>query len=255
MDLKRILNILAFAGVVAVNWLADHLPLNGQTTGEISDKFPILFTPPRYVFAIWGLIYLFLLFFVIYQILPKQDDNIYIERIGNAFILSCLFNIAWIFSWHYEYFLLSIILMAALLITLVFIYSKLEIASNRLFFGEKAFINFPFSIYLGWITIATIGNLSVFLYSLGYENLFIGQELWTEIALILGGIIALLVLFLRKDVFYSLVFVWAYVGIGMKNLTITYISYIAFGMSGIIVLSILFMLIRKHSRRRKYMFY
>lgn len=255
MDLKRILNILAFAGVVVVNWLADYLPLNGQTTGEISDKFPILFTPPGYVFAIWGLIYLFLLFFVIYQVLPKQDDNIYIERIGNAFILSCLFNIAWIFSWHYEYFLLSLILMVGLLITLAFIYSKLDIVSNRLFFGEKAFINFPFSIYLGWITIATIGNLSVFLYSLGYENLFLGQELWTEIVLIVGGAIALLVLFLRKDVFYSLVFVWAYIGVGMKNLAITYISYIAFGMSGIIVLSILFMIIRRYSRRRKYMFY
>ena len=128
MKTRQILNLIALLGTVIVNGLANALPFNGITTGEISDSFPVLFTPAGYVFSIWGVIYLLLFGFAVYQALPSQRDNPRLERIGYWFVLSSLFNAVWIFLWHYGYFLLTLLAMLGLLVSLIVIYQRLQIA-------------------------------------------------------------------------------------------------------------------------------
>jgi benzodiazapine receptor len=214
--LRQIVNVVAFIVTVAVNGLASTTVLNGQTTGAVSDKYPGYFTPPGYVFAIWGVIYLGLLGFAIYQALPSQRENPHLRRIGYLFALSCLANVAWLFAWQYEVLPLTIVLMLALLGALIAIYLRLEIGRTRVSAAFKGLVHVPFSIYLGWISVATIANFSALLYSLGVSNSGTAAEVWTlvvlAVALVLGAAMSLT----RGDVAYSLVLVWAFVGIALK---------------------------------------
>jgi translocator protein len=170
MKFRQVLNILTFILVVGVNGLANSLPINNQTTGEISDNYPVMFTPAGYVFSIWGLIYLGLLGFVIYQALPAQRDNPRLDRVGYWFVWSCIFNSIWIFLWHYELMLWSVLVMLGILVSLILVYLHLEIGRNRVPLGESLLARLPFSIYLGWISVATIANVSVLLYDLGWDG-------------------------------------------------------------------------------------
>ena len=149
MKIRQVLNVITFLGVVIVTGLANALPLNGISTGEISDSFPVLFTPAGYVFSIWGLIYLLLLGFVIYQALPSQRDNPRLALVGYWFVLSNLLNAAWIFLWHYGYFQLTLFVMLGLLVSLIVIYHRLQIGLTKVRFPQNLFVNLPFSVYLG----------------------------------------------------------------------------------------------------------
>jgi translocator protein len=125
MNLRQIFVILALAGTLLVNWLANALPINGITTGEVSDSYPVLFTPAGYVFAIWGVIYLLLLGYVIYQALPAQRENPLLQKIAPWFILNTLANTVWIFFWHYQLIPITVLLMLGVLIPLIVIYRHL----------------------------------------------------------------------------------------------------------------------------------
>ena len=126
-------NILALAGVIIINYLANSLPINGQTTADVSANYPVLFTPEGYVFAIWGLIYLLLVGFVIYQALPRQGDKPILLSIGYLFILSSILNIFWLFAWHYNLIVISLIIMLALLFTLIALYLRINIKNDLCF--------------------------------------------------------------------------------------------------------------------------
>ena len=122
---RQILNLVAVVATIVINGLANTLPLNGQNTGEISDRFKVFFVPAGYVFSIWGLIYLFLLAFSIYQALPKQRENPRLVAVGYLFVFSCVANISWLFFWHYNLFVLSLIAMLVLFACLVAIYIRI----------------------------------------------------------------------------------------------------------------------------------
>jgi translocator protein len=213
MKLRQILNILAFVVVVAVNALANSLPINNQTTAQISGKYPTMFTPAGYVFSIWGVIYLGLLAFVVYQALPSQRDNPRLERLGYWFVWSCLFNSVWIFLWHYELILLSIFFMAGLLISLILIYLRLETGRTRVTTGEGLLVRLPFSIYLGWISVASIANASVVLYDLGWDGFGTAEQITTVVMLAIGCVLGLLMVSRHREVAYPLVLAWAFAGI------------------------------------------
>jgi hypothetical protein len=210
-------NLVVVLATIVINGLANALPLNRQTTGEISDRFDIFFVPAGYVFAIWGVIYLGLLAFGIYQVLPSQRDNLRLRRIGYLFVLSSLANVAWLFLWHYERFPLSLVAMVALLLSLIAIYLELDIGNARVPPVEKATVDLPFSIYLGWITVATVANVSSVLDYLGWGGWGVRPEVWTIIMLIIGLAIATAVAFSRGDLAYSAVLIWAYIGIAVKH--------------------------------------
>ena len=210
-------NVLAVIAVIVINGLANALPLNGLTTGEISDRFQVYFVPAGYVFSIWGLIYLGLIAFAIYQALPAQRDNPRLRGIGYLFTLSCVANIAWIFLWHYEVFPLTLVAMLALLLLLIAIYLRLDIGRARVPTAEKWLVHIPFSIYLGWITVATIANVTSLLDYLNWSGWGISPEAWTVIMLVAGVAIASAVSLTRGDVAYMLVIVWAFAGIAVKH--------------------------------------
>ena len=208
-------NIAAFVLVVAVNAMASGLPINGQTTGEVSAKYPSLFTPSSFTFAIWGLIYAGLLAFVIYQALPAQRDNRLLARIGLPFKLNCFANSVWIFAWHYEQLLLSLALMIGVLITLIPIYR--ELAGPAPVIAERLFVRFPFSLYTGWITVATIANVSALQNGWGWDDLGLTAIQWTWVKLAVAGAIGATVVALRRDPVYILVIAWAAFGIYDKQ--------------------------------------
>ncbi|MFZ0477298.1 MAG: TspO/MBR family protein [Halobacillus sp.] len=208
---KFILNLLAYLLVVVVNGLANTLPLNGQTTGEISNRLNVLFTPAGYVFSIWGLIYILLGIWVLRQFPASRRDLPIYQAVSGLFVLSCILNSLWIFMWHYNFFGLSVIVMILLLLTLIRLYIKAEAV-------DASFLDrLPFSVYLGWISVATIANISYYLTYVEWSGFGISASVWTFILLIIATLLAFYILITKNDWVYPLVFVWAFVGIGVQN--------------------------------------
>jgi len=218
-----ILNLLGFLGTVVVNTMATTLPINNKTTGELSDLYPNLFTPAGLTFAIWGLIYVLLAIFVVYQLIPSVRRDAqrvdFVQRIGPVFFISCLANMGWIYAWHYEMVSLSLVLMLILFGSLLAIYLRLNIGKSEASKTEKYLAHLPFSIYLGWITIATIANATALLVNINWNAWRLSEQFWAVAVIIVGIAIALSVLFTRKDIYYSLVVDWALLGIILKRLS------------------------------------
>lgn len=215
--LLRLGNIVAYAVTVAVNGLAGTTLLNGRTTGEVSDLYPTLVTPAGYVFSIWGVIYLLLGAFVVFQALPSQKDKLFQKQIGALFILSSLFNVVWLFLWQYDYIVVSVAVMFALLATLIAIYVRLGIGKTKGPLREKLLVRLPFSVYLGWITIATIANVSAALVSVNWDGFGLSPQTWAILVLAVAAVITFAVIVTRKDVAYSLVIIWALAGIAVNQ--------------------------------------
>ncbi|MBW7476576.1 tryptophan-rich sensory protein [Paenibacillus oenotherae] len=213
----RVWNIVGIIAVIIVNLLAVLLPLNDKTTGELSAKHPVLITPAGYAFSIWSLIYLLLIGFAIYQATRSGARKERVLSIGPWFLISCLFNIAWIFVWHYEWVTSSGFIMIALLLTLIVIYRRVHLASPSPALVERLVVQLPFSIYLGWISVATIVNISVVLDHIGWDRFGLTDTAWTIIMLAVAVILALAVGFKFRDPFYMLVFVWALSAIAVKQ--------------------------------------
>jgi hypothetical protein len=220
--LLSLLNLVGFLGTITVNVLANALPINNKTTGELSDQYPNLFVPSGLTFSIWGLIYILLAIFVIYGLVvairKETDESSFIRNIGVLFFISCLANIGWIFAWHYEVVPLSLVIMLVLLGTLLTIYLRLRIGKSGSTTTEKYLVHLPFSIYLGWITIATIANVTALLVDINWNTFGLGEPFWAVVVIIIGIAIALSILFTRKDIFYCLVVDWALLGILLKRL-------------------------------------
>lgn len=212
------MNILAFVLTVIVNGLAGGTTiLGGKLTSEISDANPTLITPAGYVFSIWGIIYVLLGIFVIFQALPSQSGKEFVQKIGWLFVVSSLLNICWLFLWQFEYLSLSVVLMFLLLASLIAIYLRLKIGKSTVSVREKLAVHVPFSVYLGWITVASIANMAVTLVSVNWDGFGIALENWAILAVAVALIITLLMLTMRKDMAYSLVIIWALVGINVKQ--------------------------------------
>jgi hypothetical protein len=209
----QVANIMVYAAVLTVNILSSALPLNGRTAGEISDSLPSYFTPAGYTFAIWGLIYLALLGFTIYQALPAQRERPFLTQIGWWFVLSSVANVAWLFSWHYGVYALSILFMLALLVTLIVIYRRLGNGRPDKPLTERLLVQAPFSLYLGWITVATIANIASIANYWGWNGFGIAEPVWSAIMMGTAVIVAGLLLFNRRDLAYAGVLIWALFGI------------------------------------------
>ncbi|MGW8224482.1 MAG: tryptophan-rich sensory protein [Anaerolineales bacterium] len=243
---RQVLVLIAAFTTIIFNILANTLPLNGLNTGDISDRFKIFFVPAGYVFSIWGLIYLGIIAYAIYQVLPAQRENPRLRSIGYLFILSCVANIIWLFLWHYEIFEFTLVAMLVLLLSLIAIYLRLGIGKTKVTRGELWAVQIPFSIYLGWITVATIANATQLLYYLDWNGWGISPEIWTVIMLAAGVVISALISLTRADIAYSLVLVWAYIGIAVKHSDTSLVATSALVGAGLILLILLLALIRKY---------
>lgn len=218
---------------ITINILATTLPLNGQFTGEISDRFLVYFVPAGYVFAIWGVIYLGWIAFSIYQFLPAQRDNPRLQRLGYWFALSGLLNAAWLFAWHYNLFDLSVLIMLGLLGLLITSYLKLNVGREPASAVETWSIDIPFGIYLGWISVATIANITSWLYSINWDGFGIAPQTWAVIMLLIASLLGLLVFLHRRDSAYLLVFAWSFAGIAVKQAAETMVANSAWAAAGL----------------------
>jgi hypothetical protein len=215
--LRQLLVVLAVVVTITINALADILPINGLGTGAISDNFKVFFVPAGYVFSIWGLIYIGLIAYAVFQALPSQRKNPRMRSTAGLFIISSVANCAWIFLWHYQLFVWTLAAMAVLLVCLIMIYPRLGIGSHKaVSAGEKWAVRIPFSIYLGWITVATIANVTDVLSYFHWNGFGIVPQVWAVIMLGVATVIAVLMAFTRRDVAYLAVLVWAFTGIAVK---------------------------------------
>ena len=233
--------------MIVVNALANALPINGQNTGEISDRFDVYFTPAGYVFSIWGLIYLGLIAYAVYQALPAQRENPRLRRIGWWVVIGSLANTAWIFLWHYEVFPLTLPVMLVLLLTLIVIYLSLGINRVNVSTAERLAVHVPFSIYLGWITVATVANAAALLDYIKWNAWGISEVAWMWIILAAVLVIAVIVNFTRRDIAYALVILWAVAGIGIKHATVTGVAAPAWITFAVVAVTLVYAWFRKRA--------
>ncbi|MBT2680480.1 tryptophan-rich sensory protein [Bacillus sp. ISL-35] len=234
------LNLIATLLVVAVNAFANILPINGQTTGEISNRLDVLFTPAGYVFGIWGLIYVLLFIWTIRQFPASRRNLPVYQKSTPLYVLSSVLNIAWILLWHYEFFLLTVFVMIGLLLTLIRLYQLIRNEDHS--FWDLL----PFSVYLGWISVATIANISYYLKYIDWNGFGLSDVVWTLIMLVIATLLAIYFQYKNEDRIYPLVFIWAFIGIGVKNAADhPVISTTSYVLSAIILMTILFGLFRK----------
>ena len=215
----KLFNVITFVLMVVVNSLANILPINGVTTAFVSDSYPNLFAPAGLTFSIWGLIYILLGLFVLYQAGLIKGKSGYdpeaVKRIGWFFTVSSIANTLWIFSWHYRNIPLSLVLMIVVLVSLIMTYIRLN--RGELTKKDKIFLRLPISVYFGWITVAAIANVTTLLVSVGWEGFGFSESIWTILVLIVGTVIAGVTMLKNKDIAYGLVVVWAYAGIWIKH--------------------------------------
>jgi hypothetical protein len=241
--LRQISVIVSVLATLLVNFLANALPINGQTTGQISDRFNVYFVPAGYVFSIWGLIYIGLIAYTIFQALPAQRANPRLRATGWWIALGGVANSIWIFLWHYNQFPLTLIAMLVLLATLIVTYLRLGIGRTAVSPSERWAVHLPFSIYLGWITVATVANVTSLLDYLKWGGFGLAPELWMGIVLAAVLVIAVLMNFTRRDVAYAAVILWALAGISVKHAAVAAVAvptWITFGLVALTLVAAFF---------------
>lgn len=224
----KIVNIIAFGLMVYMNYLANALPLNGKTTGQLSAQYPNLFVPAGITFSIWGVIYLLLAGFCVLQFTSQQKGLV--QSIGWLFVITCIFNSAWIVAWHYEQLPLSVLIMTGLLVALILINSRLAPIPNNL-------IKAAFGIYLGWICIAMIANITAWLVNLNWGALGLSEQAWAMIMILAGSAIAIMAIIKFRNPFIGLAVIWALAGIILKRQT-DYMSIVIIAALGIVFVAV-----------------
>jgi benzodiazapine receptor len=234
--LISVANLSALVATFIVNTYAAVLGLNGRQTGQISDLYPVLITPPGYVFQIWTVIYILLLIYGVYQVLPSKSGQAFHGKIGYWFLLSCVANMVWLFAWHWGFIVPSVVPMFILLASLIMIYLRLDIGRAEVPLVERFAVHLPFSVYLGWITVAPIANVAAAFNYLGLGGLGLGEATWTALVIAIAVAITAAVLLTRTDIAYSLVIIWALAGVAIKQAAIqtVYLTAIA----GIVIIAV-----------------
>ena len=229
--LRQIANVVSVIIALTVNILASTLPLNGQNTGEISDRFQVYFVPAGYVFAIWGLIYIGWIAFAFYQAQPARKESPRLRRLGYFFALSGVFNAAWLVCWHYNLFGLSVLVMFTLLGLLIASYLALNVGRSPVSAAEKWMVDIPFSVYLGWVSVATIANVTSWLYSVNWIGFGLAPQVWAVVMLVVAVIVGLLMMLSRRDSGFAFVLVWSFTGIALKQAGTPLVAYSAWAVA------------------------
>ncbi|SFH93095.1 hypothetical protein [Halpernia frigidisoli] len=239
----QIVNGVALVSTVLINYLSNTGILNGKSIGDVSNNIRSLFTPAGYAFSIWGLIYLMLFGFIIYQgrsLFNKNAEDDFIEKIGPWFIISCIANSGWVFLWIFGYTGISCIFIFLLLFSLLKI-----IMNNRMEIWDAPakvilFLWWPFVFYAGWVTVASIANVSAFLVKINWDGFGISPEIWTIIMIVIATIINVIVVYKRNLREFATVGIWALIAIAIPNLeNHKTISYVAFAASALLFVIIM----------------
>jgi hypothetical protein len=216
---EKILVIVSSLAMILVNIVANMLPLGGVTTGQVSDRFLTPLTPADYTFVIWTLICAGLIGFSIYQALPAQDTNETVGALRIPITLSNLANITWIYLWHNFEIRWSVLAITCLLAALAYAYIRIQRIPPRTE-SEWWLARVPLSIYLGWVTIATVANIAAALVFLGWNGSGLPDAVWGTLVLAVVALFCTALSLYRADIAMSLTFIWALAGIarGQANL-------------------------------------
>ncbi len=226
-----VVSVIGFLAVVTANALANALPLNGVGTGTLSDEIPNLFVPAGLTFSIWGLIYLLLAGYavaVLAETFGRRGGAAWKRTDGLLFVANAAANVAWIFAWHWRQVPLSLGLMLVILGTLVALEERIAPrlsadGSLTASGGEgrprlrRFFLSVPIRVYLGWILVATIANVTAVLVKLDWKGFGLDPALWTVVVIAAGLGLALFYALGRGAIATPLVVVWAYAGIVIKR--------------------------------------
>lgn len=245
---RQIANLVTVIIALTVNILASTLPLNGQNTGEISDRFQVFFVPAGYVFAIWGIIYIGWIAFTIYQFRSSQKESLRLRRLGYLFAISNIFNAAWLFAWHYNAFGWSVLIMLTLLGLLIASYLRLDVNRVSVPRAERWSVDIPFSIYLGWITVAAVANISDWLYLVEWNGFGISATVWAVIMIVVASVLGLLMTLTREDAAYLFVLVWSFIGIAVKQAAVSNVATAAWIAAGLMLILAVYSLTRRQTR-------
>lgn len=209
------LNLLTAMAMIAVNAMANALPINGMNTGQISALYPNEFVPAGFTFSIWLLIYILVIGYCVFQVsgfrVPERRQAV--ERIGPLFALTNILNASWILAWHYRFVSLSLLIMLLLLLVLIVIHIKLPIPDESRSLQHKIWVQGCFSVYLGWIMTATIANTTAWLVDKGWDGSPLSGQAWAMIMIVVAGLLSLLMLSGRKNSTIALVTIWSVGGI------------------------------------------
>jgi benzodiazapine receptor len=249
--IRQISVVFALIITISVNVLSNALPFNGLSAPEIADSFDVYFVPAGYVFSIWSVIYLGLIAYSVFQLLPTQRENPRLRQIGWWFVLSCAANSIWLFLWHYGYFALSVVAMLILLNSLIVIYLRLGIGRLTVPAVEGWLVHLPFSVYLGWITVATIANITAFLDFINWTGFGIAPEIWTIVMLVVATAVAGLMAYSRQDIAYLLVLIWAFIGIGVEQSDTSQVANFSCLAAAIVAIFVILVIIEKFRQTRR----
>ncbi len=202
--------LLAWAFMVTINALANILPIGGRTTGAISDQYASLFTPAGFTFSIWSVIYLGLLAFGVFRVLPRFRRDAVLRRMDGWFALNALLNASWIVAWHYEWLLLSMVIMLGLLVTLIVMHREAHAQDGLLW---RLAVLYPISVYFAWICMATLANISILQSAWELNDALLSEPIWTLIKLVIAVSVAALVYLRFRNVAFVVVVAWAAFGI------------------------------------------
>jgi hypothetical protein len=229
--------LLFTLGTITSNAIPNALRLRGETTGSISARYPTLLTPAGYAFSIWSLIYLALLCFATYQLLPAHRDQSLLRSLRRPFLASCLLNGAWIFIWHYELIGISALVIAALLSTLLVCYVRLDRSRRRSPVSCRALVLAPLSLYAAWVTVATIVNVAAALVAHGWQGGPLAPASWSVVMILVAGALAMVVAWPRRDWIYLAVVAWAIAAIAAGQSTHTSIRWTAQAVAVLLLLA------------------
>jgi len=247
---RQVAVVAALVAVLIMNAAATLLPINGVSTGAVSDANPTFITPAGWTFSVWSAIYLGLTAYAVYQALPRQAPNPRLRAIGWWFVGSSALNITWLLLWHYLRLPLTILAMIALLGSLIVIYQRLWSAPGPAGTTERLVVDLPFSIYLAWITIATIANAAIVLSAAGWGGWGIDPRTWASIMIAVGAGLAAWMAFSRRDVGWALVVVWALAGIAAGQPDAPQVGRTAYGAMAVIAMAVAVGFVRGPGARR-----
>ncbi|MCM4171754.1 hypothetical protein DHD32_09690 [Arenibacter sp. TNZ] len=239
-----IINLLSVVLVIAVNYISQAVRINDTTIGELSQRYTNLFTPASYAFAIWGLIFLGLLAYAFFQIKVVFFDRkelAFIKQTGNWFAFANVLNALWVIVFAYNYMGLTVIIIAGILISLL----KIIINTNmERWDAPKEIIVFswwPICFYSGWITVATIANIALYLTKIGWNGAFLTEVQWTIVLIIVATLINLVIIYKRNMREFAAVGVWALFAIYIRHQGgLEIIAYSALACSAVLLSVILF---------------
>ncbi|MBK6997439.1 MAG: hypothetical protein IPH31_21965 [Lewinellaceae bacterium] len=217
-------NLIGLMAVLVINFLSNSLPLNGKTPGELSDQYPNLFTPAGITFAIWGIIYSWLIVWCGAQVIAFFNKTLAVkvapmlDKIGWLFAYSCFLNIVWLIAWHWEQVLVSVVVMANLLYILTQLNQAAQVGAPKTSNHEKWLEHLPFGIYQGWITVALIANVTAWLVSLGWSGGGLSEPIWAVIMASAGAALAIFMVMRYKNLGHGIAVAWALYGIYLKRI-------------------------------------